>query len=547
MTATGLAQTASLSKRSQNWIAVAGVAFFVLFGILTVQKVSITADEGLHYRYGMNILDGNSRRFDDSKMPVTALNAVPAKVASPLPPGALKEFLSSLFTARLMTILFSACTALLVFHWARVLYGFYAGLAGLFLYILDPNIIANSQLVTTDMYVTGTILVACYFVWKFANNRHLGEGLLSAVTLGLSQLAKYTSIVLLPLFLLMLVLHDLPEQAAAFRERGAAALTRYAGKLVLYVAVAGAAMIVIINIGFLFNRSFVPLSGYVFQSHTFKLLQNVPPVDAFRVPVPYPYLQGLDRVSFNERTGKGYGNIYLLGQIHTGQGFPGYYLAASALKVPIATQLILILALVLFVISKERRRSFLQNELFLLLPVAFYTLYFNFAYNAQIGFRFYLVVFPLLYVFSGSLFAHWPEFGRKQKMATLVLAGYLIASVLSYYPYYLSYFNEFVWDRKYAYKYLADSNLDWGQGKYYLQEYMAAHPQAIYTPGGVMSGQLILSASDLVGVTTWGNPNLYKWLRDNFQPVGIIAYEYLVFDITPAQLQQLCATTAYCR
>ena len=63
---------------------------------------------------------------------------------------------------------------------------------------------------------------------------------------------------------------------------------------------------------------------------------------------------------------------------------------------------------------------------------------------------------------------HWQEFSRNRKIAIFVLAAYLVVSVLSYYPYYLSYFNEIVWDRRDAYKYLADSNLDWGQGEYYL-------------------------------------------------------------------------------
>lgn len=533
-------------RRVQNWIALALVVFFVAFGVLSVQKVSVTWDEALHYRYGMQILNLKSNRFDDSKMPVTALNALPKKVASFLPKGSVNNFLSDFFTARLMTILFSALVAYVVFHWARELYGFYAGLAALVLYIFDPNIIAHSQLVTTDIYVTGTILFACYGIWKFSNTHRVRDGLLSAFTLGLSEIAKYTSIVLLPLFVLALVLHDLSAQILAYKEKGLKAIGKYLGQLALYVVAGCFSIFVVVNVAFLFNRTFIPLNQYVFQTHTFKLLQNIKFVQDLRVPFPYPYLQGLDRVSNNEQTGKSFGNIYLLGQIRSGQGFAGYYFVASALKVPIATLLVIIVAMVVYAVSKQRRKTFLQNEVFLFVPVLFYTIYFNFFYDAQIGFRYYMVVFPLLYVFAGSLFSNWLEFSKKQKAAALALAAYLIVSVLSYYPFYLSYFNEIVWDRRYAYKFLSDSNLDWGQGQYYLSDYMAAHPNAIYTPGNVMSGELIVAASNLVGVTTWGNPDKYKWLRDNFQPANIIAYEYLVFDVTPQQLQQLCSTTNYC-
>jgi len=534
------------SKRVQDWTALALVVFFVFFGILSVQKVSITFDEAQHYRYGKNILNLNSTRFDDSKMPFSALNALPAKAASYLPDGWVKNFLGEFFVARWMTLLFSGLVALLVFHWARTLYGFYAGLAALFLYIFDPNIIAHSQLVTTDIYAAGTILFTCYWVWKFANTRRVIDGMLGVFMLGLSQLAKYTSIVLLPLLLLALVLHDLPAQMTAWKETGAAAVGRYLGKLVLYAVVAGVAILLLINVGFLFNRTLVALHKYDFESNFFTSLQNLKIAQNFHVPVPYPYLQGLDRVSFKERIGAGIGAIYLLGRLRVGQGFAGYYFVASALKIPIATQLILILACAAYITGKQRRKFLLQNEIFLLVPVLFFIIYFNFFYNAQIGIRYYLVIIPLLYVFAGSLFSSWQEFSRVQKSAVFALAVYLVASVLSYYPFYISYFNEFVWDRKYAYKYLVDSNLDWGQGQYYLQDYTASHPGAVYEPKQAVSGLIIVSPNDLVGSTPPDNLDRYKWLRENFQPIETIAYEYLVYDVSPQALQKICAGAAVC-
>src|SRR5271157_371388 len=135
------------SRRYQNWIAPALVVFFIAFGIASVQKVSITYDESLHYQYGMNILNLKAGRLtitpgvsDLSKMPITALNALPGKIALYLPGGELKDFLESFFEARVITILFSGCVAYLVFHWARELYGFPAGVAAILLYIFDPNI-----------------------------------------------------------------------------------------------------------------------------------------------------------------------------------------------------------------------------------------------------------------------------------------------------------------------------------------------------------------------------------------------------------------------
>ena len=205
------------SRKYRNWLALAIIAFFIAFGIASVQKVSITMDEPLHYQYGMNILNLKADRLtitpgvsDLSKMPITALNALPSQIALYLPGGEMKDFLESFFTARLITILFSGCIAYLVFHWARELYGFHAGMAALLLYIFDPNIIAHSQLVTNDIYVTGTILISCYWMWKFARDRNLKNGLISGLATGLSQIAKMTALALYPIFFICLLLYDLP-------------------------------------------------------------------------------------------------------------------------------------------------------------------------------------------------------------------------------------------------------------------------------------------------------------------------------------------------
>jgi hypothetical protein len=140
-------------------------------------------------------------------------------------------------------------------------------------------------------------------------------------------------------------------------------------------------------------------------------------------------------------------------------------------------------------------------------------------------------------VFTGSLFKGWNNFNIIQKSTVFALLTYLIISVLSYYPYYLTYFNEFVWNRTKAYKYLADSNLDWGQGSTQLSQYLTNHPNAILEPQTVRSGLLVVGINHLVGVTE--NPAKFAWLRNNFEPVGTIANCILIYHISPGDLEKL--------
>src|SRR5262249_58886240 len=55
------------------------------------------------------------------------------------------------FWARLPVVLLSALLGLGVFFWARESYGWQAGYLALALYIFNPDILAHSQLVTTDL------------------------------------------------------------------------------------------------------------------------------------------------------------------------------------------------------------------------------------------------------------------------------------------------------------------------------------------------------------------------------------------------------------
>lgn len=43
-----------------------------------MQRKGITTDEPARYAYGRQILNGDSKWLDDSKMPLSALNALPA-------------------------------------------------------------------------------------------------------------------------------------------------------------------------------------------------------------------------------------------------------------------------------------------------------------------------------------------------------------------------------------------------------------------------------------------------------------------------------------
>jgi 4-amino-4-deoxy-L-arabinose transferase-like glycosyltransferase len=537
---TGRNRTANLpgffeQPSAQRWVVGLLLGLFFLLMLSSARHLSLTYDEGMHLKYGKQILRLNSDRIDDSKMPFTVLNALPETLAERLPEGWLRAALGSLLAARSMTMLFSVLVAFFVFRWGRELYGFIPAVFALLLYIFEPNIIAHSQLATTDLYATGTIFLSIYALWRFSQERDVRRAGLFGLALGLAQVAKYTAVFLYPLALILLLVRDYPNLRAWIAARERRLLWGYLRQMALFGLLIILLSLLVVNAGFLFNRSFLPFGEYSFQSDLLQAAQaRFPILNRLPVPVPFPYLQGLDLVRFYERTGENFSRIYLLGQLNE-SGFPGYYLAASLFKVPIAIQAAFLLSFI--ACSRRKDRRFIENELFLLGPIIFFTLYFNFFYRAQIGIRYFLVVFPFIHMFSASLLAGWKSFRARTWAAVGTLSVYLIVSVLSYYPHYIPYFNELVPDRRMAYKILADSNLDWGQAGWYVAQYKATHPEAVLDPPEPTAGLVAVSANNVVGITA--KPKTFQWLRENFTPIDTVAYAYLVYDISPEELNSV--------
>jgi len=522
------------------------LSVMLFFMVSSIVLKTMTYDEGGHLKYGTKILLFDSDRkemFDNSKMPFSVFNAVlfhsVRKIFDYVPESRLTGSQTHLYylAGRFSTIAFSLLLGFYVFKWSSELYGITPAIFSLLLYVFSPNIIAHSRLITTDLYATLMITISFFYFWEFIRFGGWKRTILSATILGLSQLAKYTCVFLYPIFLTIVLFRYSNRIFGLVVEKNGRELLNYSKLLFKNIFVFLTISILIINIGFLFNKSLTPLSKYEFRSNLFKTAQTIPILKNIPVPLPYPYLQGLDMVKFHNDTGISFGNIYLLGKLKTNakhfEGFNGYFLYAILFKEPIASQLFIVLSIITFIMNRKKH-YFLNNEVFLLFPVLCFLLYFNLFFKAQIGIRFLLPIFPLLYIFCGILFENWKAFNFKLKSIFMILLIYLMGSSLSYFPHYLSYFNEIVWDRKQAYKLLADSNIDWGQNQLYLWRYKKKHPEIKVNPDLPTSGRIVVSVNRLVGVLF---PEKYRWLRENFEPVDHIVYSYLIYEVSPEDLE----------
>jgi Dolichyl-phosphate-mannose-protein mannosyltransferase len=536
----------------RSWeIPVCGIllSLLLLLHITSLRHKGLTTDELLHYQYGDRVLHSSPRRTgatDSSTMPFSALHAMTSQslaiVANNSGLSVDKSWIAQIKRGRYATIALSLILAAYVFTWCYQLYGRQAALLSLSLYVFDPNFLAHGQLVTSDLAAALMTTLALYHFWQFLKLGGKGQAFLSAMTLGLSQLAKYSCVYLYPIFLVVALIYCSFRRATEATVSGPRhtvvnSLRHWSFVIALFIAV----NILIINIGFRFDGFGTPLSKYTFKDALFKTLQATPIIANLPLPLPVPYLQGLDLCKVEEKMGQAWGNIYMAGKLrvnyHNGtlRGFPGYYFYAALFKVPIATQVIFLAALFGYFWRRDKAASALRREeVFLIVPMLVYWMYFNFFFNAQIGIRHVLPVFALGMIFCGRFLAE-PE-SKLRNCAAVVLVSWVAVSTVSYYPHFISYFNEFVLDRKLAYRRLADSNLDWRGNEWYLAEYLRRHPGTIVDPRKPQAGRIVVPVNALVGVNR--DPEEYRWLREHFAPVDHIAYSFLVYDVPQEMLPQ---------
>jgi hypothetical protein len=236
-----------------------------------------------------------------------------------------------------------------------------------------------------------------------------------------------------------------------------------------------------------FDGSFKRLDRYGFVSRTFAGSDGEPSPAANRfakswlgaipVPLPQQYVLGIDQQKRDLENYRGGYRSYLHGQ-WSSHGWWYYYLYCMAIKVPLGTWFLVVIAMCLRGRAALAGRGDWRNDLVLLLPlIAILSLV-----SSQTGFsthfRYVLPAFPFAFVWISQ--AVFIGLVRSKTWNVAVAAGlaWSIASSLWAAPHHLSYFNELTGGPLGGHFELADSNIDWGQDLLFLKKWIDAHPEA---------------------------------------------------------------------
>lgn len=485
----------------------------------------ITADETAHLTYGIKILKLNpskrSRTTDDSKMPVSVLNALPRAVEQYFHPGLQKADygVADVRMGRYITFLFSLLALIIVFKWSSELYGPQAGLFSMGLFAICPNWLAHSGLVTTDAYSVTIYLLVFYFLWKYLQENKFKFFLLFCISLGAAQIIKQTFIhlyVCIPLLIFFYIWIN--KRKITLK-----------GVLIKFF-VAAIINLVIINAGFLFYHTGQSLNEYVFVSRMFTFLQHsFSFMGGMPLPFPEPYLSGMDTVKYFDELGGGFPEstfpvVSILGHHEQGKSYWFYYLLTTLYKTPLPVFVFLVF--VLYKIFQKANRGFLiKHEMLLLLPAAYFLVVMSLFNHIQIGVRHILFLYPVIYILCGKIITSH----LSKHLKFIVVAGciWIIISVYTFFDNYISYTNELIIDKKNAFLTVGCSNIDFGQGISAAHKYISEHPGVKFAPQKPQTGKFLISVTDY---QDGFGLHYYDWLQ-SYKPVSHVHHSFLLIEV----------------
>jgi hypothetical protein len=419
--------------------------------------------------------------------------------------------------ARVPMICIGVLLGWFVYSWASGLYGTGGGLMSLFLYCLSPNILAHTGLITPDLCLTAFGFIAIYFLWRNSRSPSIINLILGGFAFGLTFLSKYAGLIWVPVLVLLAIFGRLqpkrsPQSGTAFSQHRPLAQIG----IVLLVAF------------------FILLLGYQFDLSL--------------------YFQGIED---QRRIVEGGIPAFLNGKVSREGGWWYYYLFAFLIKLPIPTLILLVISA--FTVGKMD--SLARSSLpWIMIPVVVVFVAFSSLTQVNTGLRYVLPAFPFIFVFLGN----WVLLWKKRKSLGALLPACLLlwyaAENLLIFPHYLAYFNQIAGGAKGGYRYLVDSNLDWGQDLKALRKYMEGNgidtiklsyfgtadpkqydidyetlPSFARLSGGRPPGAL--KKGDLVAISATNLYPLYVDLGDiashlrSIEPLDRVGYSILIYKV----------------
>jgi hypothetical protein len=356
------------------------------------------------------------------------------------------------------------------------LFGFWPATIVLGLYCTEPNLVAHSGLVTTDLGTAGFIFGTIYFAWRLA--RKFGPDNLIGLAgfFVLAHISKYSALLLGPVLFALLLLRAIRDEPWLWHLGPPKMIAARPTKLLSVALIIGA--LLALSYGALwavYGFRYAPTAAAgVFgmsagaEKHPW-LMRFVQWVEGYHA-LPNATAHGFASVFAKQRPS------YLCGKVSF-EGWWHYFPLAFLIKTPIA---LLLMALGGLGVCLARWRTAGRDAIYVVSPAL---VYFGaaIASRVNIGLRHILMVYPFVLLLAGWSIAALlapSSTGARSRWRSVILAVLCagqLAEFAAIYPHCLAFFNVAIGGPRHGAEYLVDSNLDWGQGLILLKRWMTEH------------------------------------------------------------------------
>ena len=371
-----------------------------------------------------------------------------------------------LFRIHMTVLVFAVALAVLLFLAGGEMFGSAAGLIAMTLFVFDPTILTNAPFVTTDMGAAFGFFASVYTFYRFVKVMVWQRALLCGLAVGLALAAKHSSVLLLPI-LLLLAAGDIAGRWKTERRWPG----RYVSRMLTgMAAIAACALFLLWGIySFRFAMHPVgvempPLAGLMTPLST-PMRAAISFCDHFHL-LPESYLYGFIDV---QRVGI-WMPAYIFGKLYAhGQWF--YFPAILSLKWSIGVLGLLALAIYAFATGKVHRP---REVFFLAVPALFY-LMMAMAGPLNIGVRHVLPIFPFTFALAGGGTAWLVRQRRAWIYPVAALLLWHAVDSIRMFPNYMPYANALWGGPAKTHLYFSDSATEWGQELKWVKQWTDAH------------------------------------------------------------------------
>jgi len=489
---------------------------------------------------------------------------------------------------RIPIILIGILLGFYIFRFARELWGDLAGIIALGFYSFSPTFLAHTRLVTTDVAAAAAFFISFYYLYKWLKISTYRNLFIFGIVLGISFLTKFSSFLSVPIFGFIVLVRILLQE----RGKKLWAFKKYLGGFILVLIIA----YLVVGAVYAYHIWNYPIqkqaidSAFILSTFGFRPLANFS-VWLSSQPVLRAWGHYFLGVLMTLQRSGGGNTTYYFGEV-SANGSRSYFPLVYLIKEPLAYVLLaffaLFLALKKFVVYKISdgklfRQDFsnlLKNNFaeFGMLAIIVVYWIFSIKSNLNIGVRHILPTLPFIYALTARQISFWIKGGvmrisnykgfwqlfglywqrLKRGIIIVVLFIWAIISVVSVWPSFLAYFNGIAGGPDNGYKFVVDSNLDWGQDilrlaqfieknniKEIKMDYFSGAPAEYYIKTAKITtfnrevpqkGWLAVSATILMGacksdkIPCSYSERAYTWL-DSYKPVSKIGYSIFVYKI----------------